>query len=189
MRYVEGTDLGTLLQRERWLDPRRAVALVAQVAGALDEAHAHGLVHRDVKPPNVLIAQRGEAEHAFLTDFGVTRERSVASDLTATGIAIGSVDYMAPEQAQGGAVDARADIYSLGCVLFHALVGSVPFIRGNELERMWAHVHEPPPTVTSIDRRLPPALDAVLDCALAKAPDDRHQSAGELARDAHRALA
>jgi DNA-binding NarL/FixJ family response regulator len=189
MRYVEGTDLGTLLQRERWLDPGRAVALVAQVAGALDEAHAHGLVHRDVKPPNVLIAQRGEAEHAFLTDFGVTRERSVASDLTATGIAIGSVDYMAPEQAQGGAVDARADIYSLGCVLFHALVGSVPFIRGNELERMWAHVHEPPPTVTSIDRRLPPALDAVLDCALAKAPDDRHQSAGELARDAHRALA
>jgi serine/threonine protein kinase len=188
MRYVEGTDLGTLLQRERWLAPDRAVRLIAQVAGALDEAHGHGLVHRDVKPPNVLIARRGEEERAFLTDFGVTKQRAAASDLTGTGMAIGSVDYMAPEQAQGADVDARADIYSLGCVLFHALVGSVPFIRGNDLERMWAHVHEPPPAPTSIDRSLPPALDPVLARALAKDPDERYQSAGELGRAALRAV-
>jgi DNA-binding NarL/FixJ family response regulator len=188
MRYVDGTDLGSLLARERWLAPERAVRIVAQVAGALDEAHAHGLVHRDVKPPNVLIARRGDDERAFLTDFGVTRERTAPSDLTGTGMAIGSVDYMAPEQAKGVEVDARADVYSLGCVLFHVLVGSVPFIRGNELERMWAHVHEPPPAPTSIDPKLPPALDAVLARALAKDPDARHQSAGELARDAQRAV-
>jgi serine/threonine protein kinase len=188
MRYVDGTDLGSLLARERWLAPERAVRIVAQVAGALDEAHGHGLVHRDVKPPNVLIARRGDDERAFLTDFGVTRERTAASDLTATGMAIGSVDYMAPEQAQGGAVDARADIYSLGCVLFHALVGSVPFIRGNELERMWAHVHEAPPAPTSIDPKLPAALDPVLARALAKDPDERYQSAGELGRAARQAI-
>src|SRR3954469_15013538 len=154
MRFVDGTDLGSLLARERWLAPERAVRIVAHVAGALDEAHEHGLGPPDVKPPNVLVARRGDDEQAFLTDFGVTRERTVGSDLTGTGMAIGSADYMAPEQAQGQPVDARADIYALGCVLFPALVGSVPFIRGSELERMWAHVHEPPPAPTSIDPNL-----------------------------------
>ena len=188
MRYVDGTDLKALLARERWLDPARAVAIVAQVAAALDEAHAHGLVHRDVKPANVLIAERDRVEHAYLTDFGVTKQR-LAQDpaLTGTGMAIGSVDYMAPEQAQVAPVDARTDVYALGCVLFHALTGSVPFIRGNDLERMWAHVHEAPPAPTSIEKRLPPALDDVLARALAKRPDDRYASAGELARAARAA--
>jgi DNA-binding NarL/FixJ family response regulator len=188
MRYVEGTDLKALLARERWLDPARAVAIVAQVAAALDEAHAHGLVHRDVKPANVLLAERAGGERAFLTDFGVSKQRTSDDPaLTGTGMAIGSVDYMAPEQAEVAPVDARTDVYALGCVLFHALTGSVPFIRGNDLERMWAHVHEAPPAPTSIDKRLPPGFDDVLARALAKRPDDRYQSAGELARAARAA--
>jgi DNA-binding NarL/FixJ family response regulator/tRNA A-37 threonylcarbamoyl transferase component Bud32 len=185
MRYVDGTDLKSLIARERWLDPARAVGLVAQIAGALDEAHRHGLVHRDVKPANILIAARAGGERAFLTDFGISKQRSTTDTaLTGTGMAIGSVDYMAPEQAQVRELDARTDVYGLGCVLFHALTGSVPFIRGNDLERMWAHAHEPAPPPSSIDARLPSALDAVLLRALAKAPDDRQQSAGELAREA-----
>jgi DNA-binding NarL/FixJ family response regulator len=189
MRYVDGTDLKSLLARERWLEPQRAVAIVAQIADALDEAHRHDLVHRDVKPANVLLARRGAREHAFLTDFGVSKQRTATDPaLTGTGMAIGSVDYMAPEQAEVRPVDARTDVYALGCVLFHALTGSVPFIRGNELERMWAHAHEAPPPPSSIDSRLPPGLDGVLARALAKAPDDRQQSAGELAREARAAL-
>jgi DNA-binding NarL/FixJ family response regulator len=189
MRYVDGTDLKALLARERWLDPARAVAIVGQVAAALDEAHAHSLVHRDVKPANVLLASRGGGEHAFLTDFGVSKQRTAEDPaLTGTGMAIGSVDYMAPEQAEVAPVDARTDVYALGCVLFHALTGSVPFIRGNDLERMWAHVHEPPPAPSSIDKRLPPGLDEVLARALAKRPDERYQSAGELARAARGAV-
>ena len=188
MRFVEGTDLKALLARERWLDPARAVALVAQVAAALDEAHAHGLVHRDVKPANVLIAERAGGERAYLTDFGVSKQRTAEDPaLTGTGMAIGSVDYMAPEQAEVAPVDARTDVYALGCVLFHALTGSVPFIRGNDLERMWAHVHEPPPAPSSIESRLPPRLDDVLARALAKRPDDRYASAGELAAAARAA--
>jgi DNA-binding NarL/FixJ family response regulator len=188
MRFIDGTDLKALLARERWLDPQRAVAIVAQVADALDEAHAHGLVHRDVKPANVLLAERGGRERAFLTDFGVTKQRTATDPaLTGTGMAIGSVDYMAPEQAEVAPVDARTDVYALGCVLFHALTGSVPFIRGNDLERMWAHVHETPPAPSSIETRLPKALDDVLARALAKRPDDRYQSAGEFARAARAA--
>jgi DNA-binding NarL/FixJ family response regulator/tRNA A-37 threonylcarbamoyl transferase component Bud32 len=189
MRYVDGTDLKSLIARERQLDPARAAALVAQVAGALDEAHQHGLVHRDVKPANILITVRPSGEKAFLTDFGISKQRSTTDTaLTGTGMAIGSVDYMAPEQAQVRELDARTDVYGLGCVLFHAVTGSVPFIRGNDLERMWAHAHEPAPAPSSIEPRLPPALDDVITRALAKAPDDRQQSAGELAREALAAI-
>ena len=190
MRYVEGTDLKSLLARERWLDPERAVRVVEQVAGALDEAHRHGLVHRDVKPANVLLAARDGGERAFLTDFGVTKQRSTDDTrLTGTGLALGSVEYMAPEQAEVRELDARTDVYALGCVLFHALTGSVPFIRGNDLQRMWAHVNEPPPAPSSIDPRLPRGFDEVVGRALAKDPADRQQSAGALAREARAALA
>jgi CheY-like chemotaxis protein len=189
MRYIDGTDLKALLARERWLDPPRAVAIVAQIAAALDEAHRHDLVHRDVKPANVLLAHRAGGERAFLTDFGISKQRTEpGTALTGTGIAVGSVDYMAPEQAEVAPVDARTDVYALGCVLFEALTGSVPFIRGNDLERMWAHVHEPPPAPSSIDPRLPRALDEVLARALAKAPGERQASAGQLAREAQAAL-
>jgi DNA-binding NarL/FixJ family response regulator/tRNA A-37 threonylcarbamoyl transferase component Bud32 len=190
MRYVDGTDLKSLLARERRLEPARAVAIVAQVADALDDAHRHGLVHRDVKPANVLLTESGGAERVFLTDFGISKERSAADTaLTRTGVAIGSVDYMAPEQAEVAPVDARTDVYALGCVLFHALTGSVPFLGANDLERMWAHVHEPAPAPSSIEPRVPSALDAVLARALAKAPSDRQPSAGQLAREAQAALA
>jgi DNA-binding NarL/FixJ family response regulator len=189
MRYVKGTDLRSLLARERRLEPRRAVAIIGQIADALDEAHRRDLVHRDVKPANVLLAGRPGHEHAFLTDFGVTKQRSgTDTALTGAGMAIGTVDYMAPEQAEVAPVDARTDVYALGCVLFRALTGSVPFVHGNDLARMWAHVHEPPPTPSSIDSRLPPGLDRVLARALAKRPVDRQQSAGELAHEAHAAL-
>ena len=190
MRYVDGTDLKSLLARERWLEPERAVRIVEQVAGALDEAHRHGLVHRDVKPANVLLAEREGGEWAFLTDFGVTKQRSADDTrLTGTGIALGSVDYMAPEQAEVTELDARTDVYALGCVLFHALTGSVPFIRGNDLQSMWAHVNEPPPAPSSIESRLPRALDEVVGRALTKHPAHRQQSAGALAREARAALA
>ena len=188
MRYVEGTDLKSLIARERQLEPARAAALVSQVAGALDEAHQHGLVHRDVKPANILITVRPSGEKAFLTDFGISKQRSTTDTaLTGTGMAIGSVDYMAPEQAQVRELDARTDVYGLGCVLFHAVTGSVPFIRGNDLERMWAHAHDPAPAPSSIEPRLPPALDDVITRALAKRADDRYQSAGEFAKAARAA--
>jgi DNA-binding NarL/FixJ family response regulator len=191
MRFVEGTDLRSLIARERQIEPARAIALVAQIAGALDAAHRRGLVHRDVKPANILVATRDGGERAYLTDFGISKQRTETPDtaLTGAGMALGSVDYMAPEQAQVRDLDARTDVYALGCVLFHALTGSVPFIAGNDFERMWAHVHEAPPAVSSIEPRLPAALDPVLARALAKAPGDRQQSAGELARDASAALA
>ena len=191
MRYVAGTDLKSLIARERLLEPERAVTLLGQVASALDAAHARDLVHRDVKPANILVASRHGAEHAFLTDFGISKQRADTSDtaLTGTGMALGSVDYMAPEQAQVRELDARTDVYALGCVLFHALTGSVPFIRGSDFERMWAHAHEAPPAVTSVEPRVPAAFDAVLERALAKAQDDRQQSAGQLVREARAALA
>jgi len=187
MRYVEGTDLQRLLRRENRLDPGRAVSILGQVAGALDEAHALGLVHRDVKPANVLLAQRSGREHAYLTDFGITR-RAGDEHLTRTGVALGSVDYIAPEQAHGAAVDARADIYSLACVLFHMLTGDVVFDREGDLEKLWAHVHDPPRRLAAVNPELPPGLQDVLDRALAKNPEDRQQSATELAKDAAEAL-
>jgi serine/threonine-protein kinase len=187
MRYVDGTDLRRLLRTEGRLDPERAVSILSQIAAALDEAHALGLVHRDVKPGNVLLAQRSGRDHAYLTDFGITR-RADDEHLTRTGVALGSVDYIAPEQAHGADVDVRADIYSLACVLFQMLTGSVVFDRDNDLERLWAHVHDPPPRLAALNPDLPPSLQAVLDRALAKQPGDRQQSATELAQDATNAL-
>jgi len=188
MRYVDGTDLRRLLRREQRLDPERAVSILGQIAGALDEAHSLGLVHRDVKPANVLLTGRSGHDHAYLTDFGITR-RAEDEHLTRTGVALGSVDNIAPEQAHGGDVDARADIYSLGCVLFQMVTGRVVFDRETDLEKLWAHVHDPPPRLNGLNRDLPPGLQDVLDRALSKDPDDRHPSATELARDAVAAIA
>ena len=180
MRFVDGTDLRKLLDNETRLEPERAAAIVTQIAGALDEAHRLDLVHRDVKPGNVLIEQRSGREHAYLTDFGITRQAD-DEPLTRTGVALGSVDYMAPEQAHGAAVDARADIYSLGCMLYEMLTGGVVFDRDGDLETLWAHVHDRPPRLPT--HGVPPGLQNVLDRALAKQPQDRQQSAAELARD------
>jgi serine/threonine-protein kinase len=183
MRYVDGTNLRALLRRQRRLDPPRAITILAQIADALDEAHALGLVHRDVKPENVLIAQRAGHETAYLTDFGITK-RAADESMTRTGVALGTVDYIAPEQAEGRDVDARADVYSLACVLFEMLTGSVVFERDSDLDKLWAHVHDPPPTLRSVNRNLSPGLESVLARALAKHPSERYRSAGELACNA-----
>ncbi len=188
MRYITGTDLRALLAEGGRLETSRAVALVAQVADALDEAHRRGLVHRDVKPGNILIGEHESGERAYLTDFGVTKQRADGADLTRTGMAVGTADYMAPEQARGGAVDGRADVYSLGCVLFRALTGEVVFDRDSDLDKLWAHVHDPPPALLDVRPELPAALGAAVAHALEKEPGERPQTAGELAREARTAL-
>jgi DNA-binding NarL/FixJ family response regulator len=188
MRYVQGTDLRTLLGEHGRLPAARAVGIIAQVADALEAAHRRGLVHRDVKPANVLLTTRDGAEHAFLTDFGVSKERSADTGLTKTGFAVGTADYMAPEQARGAAVDARADIYALGCVLYRALTGTVVYERESDVEKMWAHIHDPPPALLEVAPELPRRLEVVLERALAKRPEDRQPSAAELAREALAAI-
>jgi serine/threonine-protein kinase len=140
-----------------------------------------------VKPANVLIGRRGDREHAFLTDFGVTTVPA-GQALTQTGTAVGTTDYMAPEQAAGEEADPRSDVYSLGCVLFEALTGVVVYERDSDLGKLWAHVHEPPRPLLEVRPDLPEALGEVLARALAKDPADRQQSAGELGRDARAAV-
>jgi len=189
MRYIEGSDLRALLAEERRLEPPRAVGIVAQVADALTEAHRHGLVHRDVKPGNVLIATRDGHEHAFLTDFGITMDRVASTSLTQTGFAVGTADYMAPEQAQGVDVDSRADIYALGCILYRALAGTVLYDKDSDVEKLWAHIHEPPPALLDVRPEIPPSLADAVERSLAKAPGDRQQTAGELAREVLAAVA
>jgi len=149
MRYVEGTDLRAVLSAQGALPPRRAAAIVSQVAAALDAAHAKGLVHRDVKPGNVLLSSEGGDDHAYLADFGLAKRVDSAGGPTSTGQFVGTVDYVAPEQVQGGRVDARSDVYSLGCVLYHALTGSVPFPREEHFARLFAHLHDPRPVVSA----------------------------------------
>ncbi len=187
MRYIDGQNLAGLLSEVGRLEQRRAASILAQVAGALDEAHRIGLIHRDVKPANILIATRAGGEHAFLTDFGVTRQVTEGQE-TQTAVALGTVDYAAPEQIQGRGVDSRADVYSLGCVLFECLTGEVPFSRDGELAKLWAHVHETPPDPVALNPDLPETFRAVLSRALAKTPDQRQQSAGQLAQEAWQAL-
>ena len=187
MRYVEGTDLRTLVDSSQRLDPERAVRIVWQIAGALDAAHRRGLVHRDVKPPNVLIAQ-GEEEHAYLTDFGLTKSAAASGGVTRTGNFVGTPDFAAPEQIRGEHADARADVYALGAVLFHSLTGRVPFPRDSELAKMYAHLNDPAPAASPLAAGIPAGLDVVIGTAMAKAPEERYASAGDLARAALAAL-
>ena len=187
MRYVRGTDLKALLA-EGPLDPRRATGIVSQVAAALDAAHASGLVHRDIKPGNVLIEQAPGGERAYLSDFGLTKRISSTSGITATGFIVGTLDYIAPEQVQGAAVDARTDVYALACVLFHALSGRVPFERDNDMAKMYAHANLPAPSLREAAPQVPPALEDVIQRGLAKDPDDRYASAGDLGRAAEAAV-
>jgi hypothetical protein len=179
MRYVAGDDVRSLVRREGRLEPERAARLVAQVGAALDEAHAAGLVHRDIKPANVLLTTE---DHVYLTDFGLTKHALSVAGSTKPGHWVGTLDYVAPEQIRGERVDARADVYALGCLLFYALTGSVPFKRESDEARLWAHLSEPPPKVS--ERGVPEAFDPVLERALAKDPDERYPSAGDLGRAA-----
>jgi tRNA A-37 threonylcarbamoyl transferase component Bud32 len=184
MRYVQGTDLRELISRSGRLEPHRAASLVAQVGAALDAAHAHGLVHRDVKPGNVLVAGMGERDHAYLTDFGLTKRLLSEAGLTRTGEWVGTADYVAPEQIEGKAVDARTDVYALCCVLHQTLTGQVPYVRDSDVAKMYAHLHEPPPAVTAIAPDVPAGFDAVVARGMAKDPAERYPSAGDLGRAA-----
>jgi serine/threonine-protein kinase len=184
MRLIDGTDLRALLTEEEWLEPARAAGLTDQVAAALDSAHALGLVHRDVKPANVLIGRAGGREWAFLTDFGLTKRTTQATELTESGKWMGTADYASPEQIQGGKVDARSDVYSLGCVLYEMLTGRIPFERDEPVAKLYAHVHDPPPKVSDSLPEPSPAMDDVIARAMAKDPAERFPSAGDLGRAA-----
>jgi streptogramin lyase len=174
MRYVEGEDLKALLRRGA-LAPERAIRICSQVAEALDLAHERGLVHRDVKPSNVLLDTN---EHAYLADFGLTRR--LGEIRGAEPALFGTIDYIAPEQIQGEEVDGRADVYALGCVLYECLVGTSPFRRGSDAATMFAHLEEDPPPLDG--------LEDVLSRALAKEPEERQQTCRELIDEARDAL-
>ena len=188
MRYVPGSDLGRRIAREGRLSPEQAVALIAQVANGLDAIHAAGLIHRDVKPANVLLSGDAGAEHAYITDFGVARNVATQSGLTQTGRFVGTLDYVAPEQISGEPIDARVDVYALGCLLFKLLTGEVPFPREGEAARLYAHLNDPPPAPSLYEPSVSMALDDVVARAMSKSPDDRYPSAGDLGRAAQAAL-
>jgi tRNA A-37 threonylcarbamoyl transferase component Bud32 len=191
MRYVEGSDLQVVLDRDGPLELPRLVSILSQVGAALDAAHARGLVHRDVKPGNILIASgagREDPDHVYLTDFGLTKRSSSVSGQTTTGHFIGTMDYIAPEQIGSKPVDARTDIYSLGCVLYQSLTGDLPFDRDDEAALLWAHLVERPPPVSARRPDVPPGVDAVVAKAMAKAPEDRHGSCRELVAEFRAAI-
>ena len=187
MRFVDGSDLAQLLRREGPLEPSRAIELVGQLAEALDAAHARGLIHRDIKPNNALVAREGPREHVYLADFGLTKT-SGPDSATATGQVVGTVAYMAPEVIRGEPPDASADMYALGCVLFECLTGEVPFTGSNEAAVIYGHLETPPPGVRDRAARLPVALDAVIAQALAKDPAERYGSGAAMVDDARAAL-
>jgi len=185
MRYVEGSDLKEAIRDQGRLEPLRTSAIVDQVASALDAAHARGLVHRDVKPANVLLTPE---DHVYVSDFGLTKRAVSVSGLTETGQLIGTIDYVAPEQIKGDPVDQRADVYSLGCLLFECLTGHAPYPRDIEVGVLWAHVETPPPTLTEERPDLPPEVDDVLALAMAKDPAERTTAAGDVAAGFRSAL-
>jgi serine/threonine protein kinase len=192
MRFIDGEDLDAILVREGRLAPERAVALLGQIAAALDAAHAQGLVHRDVKPANVLVSRPapGAPEHAWLCDFGLVKpfDTPTLQRLTATGMFMGTIHYTSPEQIEARRLDGRADVYALGCVLYECLTGVVPFERENDPQTLYAHVHDPPPPVGQVLPGLPASLDAVFAKALAKQRNDRYGTCTEMLQAAAQAL-
>ncbi|MFC5146877.1 serine/threonine-protein kinase [Streptomyces aureoversilis] len=179
MRYVAGQDLRVLLDREGPLPPDAVCRIAGQVASALDAAHANDLVHRDVKPGNILVAEGTDAdhpEHVYLTDFGLTKKSLSLTGYTRVGQFVGTLDYVAPEQIAGKPVDGRCDVYSLGCVVFEMLTGAPPFRREDDMALLWAHQYDAPPKLSERQPGLPDAADDVLGKALAKTPDERFES-------------
>jgi serine/threonine protein kinase len=174
-RWVEGTELGTLIQSRGPMEPGRAARTAAQIAAALEVAHEKGLVHRDVKPSNVILTSE---DHVYLTDFGLAKRAGTAAGLTGVNQMLGTVDYVAPEGIEGSEPDARGDVYSLGCVLFETLTGEPPFAgQKGGMAKMWAHVNAEPPSVRETRPDVPPALEDVIRRAMAKAPDARPTAA------------
>jgi serine/threonine-protein kinase len=192
MRYVSGADLRAVLKAQHRISPAQALLLIGQAARALDVAHRRGLVHRDVKPGNILVergADDDDPDHVYLADFGISKNTMSRSGLTATGEFVGTIDYIAPEQIKDEPVDGRADIYSLGCVLYECLTGRVPFVKDVDAAVIWAHVQEQPTPPSVVRPELPPGIDDVIARALAKEPDDRYQTCRDLVGAAHAALA
>src|SRR5438105_509239 len=185
MACVEGSDLKTLLAEQGRLPLRRTLRIIGQVGSALDAAHARGLVHRDVKPANILVA---EDDHAYLSDFGAVKELA-SGGTTRTGSFVGTLEYSAPEQIEGGAVDARTDVYALACVLYECLAGAPPFHRPSDVAVLNAHLHAEPPKLTEAAPELPEGLERVIGKALSKSPLDRYGSCGELVSAARGAAA
>jgi serine/threonine protein kinase len=176
MACVEGTDLKTLIKDEGALPLRRTLFILGQIASALDAAHVRGLVHRDVKPANILV---GPEDRAYLSDFGAVKELASAG-MTRTGAFVGTIEYCAPEQIEGGEVDARTDVYALACVLYETLTGTPPFHRPSEVAVLNAHLHAPPPRLTKAAPEVPSGLEHVIQKALSKSPLDRYATPGEL---------
>jgi len=179
MRLVTGIDLGALIERDGPLSLGQALFLVEQVGSALDLAHEQGLVHRDVKPANILV--QPPSDRAYLTDFGVVKQTS-SGGMTKTGYFLGTFEYAAPEQIEGKEIDGRTDIYALGCVLYEALSGEAPFSAATEASVIHAHLAEPPPKLTAKRPDLPLGINDVIATAMAKAKDDRYPTCAHLVR-------
>jgi serine/threonine-protein kinase len=187
MEYVEGETLRDVLRREGRLDPQRAMSLAADICGALDFSHRNGIVHRDVKPGNVMITPEGAVK---VMDFGIARAVSdSAATMTSTAAVIGTAQYLSPEQARGESVDARSDVYSVGCLLYELVTGAPPFTGDSPVSVAYQHVREDPRLPSSINPVIPPALDAILLKALSKNPANRYQSAADMRSDLLRAVA
>jgi Protein kinase domain len=189
-RLVEGPDLATLLEQGGAMAPARALELVAQVAAALDAAHARGLIHRDVKPANVLVARDPGpgTEHCYLTDFGLAQQGDQRSRLTTTGQFVGTLDYIAPEQIQGEKVDGRADVYALAALFYECATGTPPFVRDSQPALLFAHLSDSPPAISERAKNVPEELDGVIARAMAKSPDERFDSCSEFVAAARAAL-
>jgi serine/threonine-protein kinase len=181
MRLVPGTNLRGIIDHAPMELPRVG-RILTEIAGALDAAHDRGLVHRDVKPANILITGTDESEHVYLTDFGLTKRLGSSGDLTRPGAWVGTPDYVAPEQIQGHDIDGRADVYSLGCVLYEMLTGDVAYPKDSDVAKLWAHVADPPPLPSTKRPDLVAGFDEAVARATAKDPDDRYATAGEFSR-------
>jgi len=192
MRYVAGSDLKSMIRQEGPISLRRAADIISQVARGLSVAHERGLVHRDIKPANILTERAGgtgeTVDHAYLADFGLMKHQVSRSGLTDTGQFLGTVDYVAPEQVEGRQTDHRADVYSLGCVLYECLTGSVPYPRDSDVAVLFAHVQDTVPRITDLRPDLPSTIDEIAARAMAKRPEHRYASAGDLSRDLSEAV-
>jgi predicted Ser/Thr protein kinase len=185
MRYVHGSDLREIVKARGALSAERTLYLLGQAGSALDTAHTRGLVHRDVKPANVLIGAR---DHVYLSDFGVAKHREDARALTRTGFFVGTLDYAAPEQIRGEPLDGRADVYALGCILYQCLSGSLPYPKDSEVQLIYAHLEEPPPSLAATGR-FSAGLDRVIATALAKRREERYSTCAQLIAAARAELA
>src|ERR1700738_1241019 len=185
MRFIEGMDVGTVLHRGGPLPPPRAVAIIGQIASALDAAHRAGVIHRDVKPENILL---NDEDFAYLVDFGIAAAFTDQQHLTKTGAAVGTWNYMAPERFGNDEITYRADIYALACVLYECLTGTTPYPTNSLPALMAAHLTQPTPRPSQHNPAIPTAFDHVIACGMAKNPTDRYPTAGDLARPAHQQL-